>query len=193
MSSTPHPISEYSNIQIFKYPNIIFDEIYSHRFQLKHINEAFRVIDASPPKSKSEMSILEQLLLRDKKIAFSMVFDMLIAGIDTVCTFYYNVVIPIKKLKLQTSRTSAAALYFLSKNPAAQKSLRDECKRLLPNKDSPITKQTLDNMPYLKAVIKETTRLAPIAIGNVRRTPKDLVLNGYQIPKGVNIFLYVHF
>lgn len=35
-------------------------------------------------RSEAEISILEKLLKRDKKIAFAMVFDMLIAGIDTV-------------------------------------------------------------------------------------------------------------
>lgn len=76
-------------------------------------------------------------------------------------------------------------MYYLSKNKDVQKKLRDEVISVLPKKDSPITKEVLDNMPYLKSVIKETTRLAPIAIGNLRRTPKDLVLGGHQIPKGV--------
>lgn len=35
-------------------------------------------------KSQSELSVLEQLLKRDKKVAYAMVFDMFVAGIDTV-------------------------------------------------------------------------------------------------------------
>lgn len=54
------------------------------------------------------------------------------------------------------------------------------------NKNSPVTKETLNQNLYTKAVIKETTRLAPIAIGNFRNTTKDLVLAGYQIPTGVS-------
>lgn len=40
-------------------------------------------------RSDAEISILEKLLKRDTKVAFAMVFDMLIAGIDTVLGFKY--------------------------------------------------------------------------------------------------------
>ncbi|GLV43434.1 Cytochrome P450 301a1 [Carabus blaptoides fortunei] len=140
-------------------------------FERKHMDEAIAQFENSKgaEKSQSELSVLEQLLKRDKKVAYAMVFDMFVAGIDT------------------TSRTSAAALYYLSTNSRAQEKLRAETKRVLPNKDSPVTKEVLNNMPYLRACIKETTRLAPIAIGNLRRTPRDLVLSGYQIPKGTDV------
>lgn len=57
---------------------------------------------------------------------------------------------------------------------------------LLPTKDTPITNEILENATYLKAVIKENMRLASIAGGNMRQTVKDMVLCGYQIPKGVS-------
>lgn len=108
-----------------------------------------------------------------------MCIDMIMAGIDT------------------TSKTLSAALYYLASNKDAQTKLRQEVKKLLPSKDSEVTKDTLAESSYLKAVIKETTRLAPIAVGNVRSTQKDMVLSGYQIPKGVsklikskNVFFY---
>lgn len=78
-----------------------------------------------------------------------------------------------------------AILYFLAKHPEAQKKLHEEMKTIFPNKNSPLTKTSLANASYLKAVIKETLRLTPIAVGNLRTTTKDLVLCGYQIPKGV--------
>lgn len=84
-------------------------------------------------------------------------------------------------------------MYYLSQNKDAQNKLRDEAMSVLPKKDSRLTKDVLNNMPYLKCVIKETTRLAPIAIGNIRRTPRDLVLGGYQIPKGVSSFDIIRF
>lgn len=80
----------------------------------------------------------------------------------------------------------AAALYFLAKNPEKQEKLRNELRTYLPSKESAVTKDMLRQSPYLKAVIKETTRIAPISIGNLRRTIKDTVLSGYQIPKGVS-------
>ncbi|GLV43367.1 Cytochrome P450 301a1 [Carabus blaptoides fortunei] len=140
-------------------------------FQQKTIDEALTKLKEmeSVEKSQADLSILEQLLQKDKKIAFAMIFDMLMAGIDT------------------TSRTTGAALYFLAKNQQAQERLRAEVRQFLPNKDTPITKEALNEMRYLKAVIKETTRMAPIGTGNFRRLPKDLVLAGYQIPRGVDV------
>lgn len=76
-------------------------------------------------------------------------------------------------------------LYLLAKNPEKQTVLRNELCKYLPEKNSPITKEILSNLRYLKAVIKESNRMAPVAIGNARKTVKDLVLGGYQIPKNV--------
>lgn len=87
-------------------------------------------------------------------------------------------------------------MYLLGKNKEPQNKLRDELKRLLPNKNSPITPETLNEAQFLKASVKEATRIAPIAVANGRTLAKDIVLGGYQIPKGVSkklrklIFLY---
>lgn len=77
-------------------------------------------------------------------------------------------------------------LYCLAKNPEKQKILREELKRILPNKDSKLTSDSLTNIPYLRAVMKEGMRLYPPTAGNVRKIGQDLVVAGYQIPKGVN-------
>lgn len=79
----------------------------------------------------------------------------------------------------------AATLYYLAKHPEVQEKLHRELKTIFPNKNSPLNKMSLANASYLKAVIKETMRLAPVAAGSLRTTTKDLVLYGYQIPKGV--------
>lgn len=63
--------------------------------------------------------------------------------------------------------------------------LRKELRKLLPEKNSPITKEVLTSSSYLKATIKESLRLAPAGAGNLRRTQKDMVIRGYRIPKGV--------
>lgn len=59
----------------------------------------------------------------------------------------------------------------------------------MPNKDSPLNAETMKNMPYLRAVLKESLRLFPPAFANMRRTSENLVLRGYQIPKGVDLIL----
>lgn len=63
--------------------------------------------------------------------------------------------------------------------------MREELKRIMPKKDSPLTSDSLTNIPYLRAVMKEGMRLYPPTSGNVRKTGQDLVVAGYQIPKGV--------
>lgn len=55
----------------------------------------------------------------------------------------------------------------------------------MPNKNSQLTSESLQNIPYLRAVMKEGMRLYPPTAGNVRKTGQDIVVAGYQIPKGV--------
>ncbi|KAF7283081.1 hypothetical protein GWI33_001487 [Rhynchophorus ferrugineus] len=135
----------------------------------KFIKECLESINPDSNIPDHERSVLERLLKTDRRIAITMTNDMLIAGIDT------------------TGKTMASALYFLAKNPEKQEKLRQELKTYLPNKESVVNQDMIRASPYLKAVIKETTRLAPIAIGNLRSTVKDLVLSGYQIPKDTEV------
>lgn len=135
------------------------------------------------------MSILEKLAKKDKAVALAMVTDMLLAGVDTVSKkqlikqniIYENI--------LQTSRTLAATTYHLAKHPDKQAILREESIKLLPTKDTPVTKDVLNNASYLRACIKESMRIAPIAIGTARKLPKDVVIAGYQVPKGTTVVI----
>nr|XP_023028389.1 probable cytochrome P450 12a5, mitochondrial [Leptinotarsa decemlineata] len=137
---------------------------------IKSIDEALaEPIDDSIP--EHQLSILHRLGKRDKKVAFTMVIDMLISGLDT------------------TGKTLGSILYFLAKNPEKQAKLREEILKVLPEKDSDITAERLEKLSYLRAVIKESTRIAPAAFVSFRTTVKDLVLGGYQIPKGTNVTL----
>ncbi|XP_017782391.1 PREDICTED: probable cytochrome P450 12a5, mitochondrial isoform X1 [Nicrophorus vespilloides] len=135
----------------------------------KYINEAYEALDHNKP--EHEKSSFEKLLKINKKVAMVMTLDMLAAGIDT------------------TGKSTAVILYFLAKHQEVQKKLRKDLLEALPNADTPITKDILSNLPYLKAVIKESLRMAPIGTGNLRKTTKNVVLDGYQIPAGVNVFM----
>ena len=97
-----------------------------------------------------------------------MVVDMLMAGIDT------------------TSHTAAFLLYHLARNADKQDMLRKEILQVVGPKGSTMTPSALNEMHYLKACVKECLRLHPATFANARVTDKDLVLSGYQVPKGVS-------
>lgn len=42
----------------------------------------------------------------------------------------------------------------------------------------------MKNMPYLRACIKESQRIEPVLVGTLRKLANDVVLGGYQVPKG---------
>ncbi|XP_022210878.2 probable cytochrome P450 12a4, mitochondrial [Drosophila obscura] len=118
---------------------------------------------------ESEQSVLEKLLKVDKKVATVMAMDMLMAGVDT------------------TSSTFTAALLCLAKNPEKQAKLREEVMKVLPQKDTEFTEESMKNVPYLRACIKESQRIYPLVLGNARTLNRDSVLSGYQVPAGTFI------
>lgn len=137
-----------------------------------------------------DRSILEKLLKIDRRIAVVMAFDMLLAGVDTVSVLKIFILVTVdlfffSDIELQTSAAVISCLYHLAKNPEKQARLREEVLRVLPSKDSEFTAASLNSMVYLKACFKEALRLNPVIAGNARGTGRDLVLGGYQVPKGV--------
>lgn len=73
----------------------------------------------------------------------------------------------------------------MANNRFAQSALYQECQRLLPKPDSPVTKEVLNEAQYAKAVMKESLRLRPISVGIGRVLDKDAVFSEYSVPKGV--------
>ncbi|CRL02886.1 CLUMA_CG015847, isoform A [Clunio marinus] len=140
----------------------------------EYANEAMKKLEASTPSDDHEPGILEKLMKIDKNVAFVMVLDSLLAGVDT------------------TSTGIVSTLYCLASNPDKQEILRKEVLKILPEKKSKLTTQSLSSIPYLRAVIKEAIRLHPPFNGNLRETVQDMVIQGYQIPKGTNLVLGTH-
>ena len=83
--------------------------------------------------------------------------------------------------------SSINVLYRLAKNPEKQEKLREEILTKLPDKNSKLSSQSMANMPYLRACIKEATRMNPVTLGNIRTLPHDVVMSGYRIPKGFEV------
>uniref|UniRef100_A0A182M3X7 Cytochrome P450 n=1 Tax=Anopheles culicifacies TaxID=139723 RepID=A0A182M3X7_9DIPT len=83
--------------------------------------------------------------------------------------------------------SSVGILYCLAKHPDKQARLREELRTIMPSKDTPLTASMMSNLPYLRACIKEGIRLFPPTAGNFRATGRDMVLQGYRIPKDTDI------
>nr|ARG41838.1 cytochrome P450 CYP12A18 [Bactrocera dorsalis] len=136
---------------------------------LKYINAAMERLAEEQRKGivrpEQEQSVLEKLLRIDKKIATVMAMDMLMAGVDTSTTVFIGI------------------LLALAENPEKQQLLREEVMRVLPQRDGKFAADALSRIPYLRACIKEALRMYPLGTGNIRVTPKDIVLSGYQVPK----------
>ncbi|KAH8299801.1 hypothetical protein KR044_005969, partial [Drosophila immigrans] len=135
-----------------------------------YVQEAVeRIEKAKDANSDAEKSVLEKLLAINHKYAVVMAMDMLFAGVDT------------------TTSTFAAILLAMSQHPEKQARLRAEIRGILPEKDTPLTVESMKNLPYLRACIKESLRYYPLTSANVRTTRQELVLSGYTVPEGSEI------
>jgi cytochrome P450 len=112
-------------------------------------------------------------LLRNEKLTKKQVLvnaaTMLFAGVDT------------------TSVAMSWVLYHLAANPKVQEKLAKELFEKLNGGN--LTEESLQNVSYLKNVVKESARLDPAALAVPRKIPVDLEIKGYLIPKGTQ-FLY---
>ncbi|XP_020818154.1 probable cytochrome P450 12d1 proximal, mitochondrial isoform X1 [Drosophila serrata] len=116
-------------------------------------------------------SMLERMMEVDTKLAVIMSLDILFAGIDA------------------TSNLLSAVLLCLAKNPEKQAKLRKELLKIMPTKDTALNEESMKDMPYLRAVIKEALRYYPNGLGNMRECPTDVTLSGYNVPKNTTIVL----
>lgn len=142
---------------------------------MKHINTAMEEAEKNSVKNESDISIVERIVKKtnNRRIAAVLAIDLFLVGVDT------------------TSVAVSSTIYQLSKNPEKQEKLFRELQKVLPNKDEPITQNVLENIPYLRACIKETLRMYPVTIANGRSLQSDAVINGYHIPKGTHV-LFPH-
>ncbi|CAO1429463.1 unnamed protein product [Diamesa hyperborea] len=151
----------------FKELMAVYDKL--NTLIMARVDDAIEKIENGTAADDVKDGILYKLLKVDKKVAIIMASDMIFAGVDT------------------TSAATIGTLYCLAKNPEKQDKLRQEILTLLPEKDSVLCPEKLKNLPYLRAVMKEGLRMYSPAPSNLRKTGQNIVLQGYQIPKDVNI------
>ncbi|XP_017105832.2 probable cytochrome P450 12d1 proximal, mitochondrial [Drosophila bipectinata] len=116
-------------------------------------------------------SMLERLMVIDPKIAVIMGLDILFAGVDA------------------TSTLLSAVFLALAKHPEKQAKLREELLQIMPTKDTLLNEENMKDMPYLRAVIKETLRYFPNGLGTLRTCQSDVVLSGYKVPAGTTVLM----
>jgi len=131
----------------------------------KHIDNAIENVN------DGDDTIIAKLVKKcgkDSPIPLIMGIDALQVGIDT------------------TGTTGAFLLYHLASNPEKQEKLYKEiCDIIGPHGE--MTETALAKMKYMKACQTESQRIAPATFGSSRRTDKDMVLGGYEIPKGITV------
>ncbi|KAI3807007.1 hypothetical protein L1987_22927 [Smallanthus sonchifolius] len=80
-------------------------------------------------------------------------------------------------------------LSLLLRNPHAMKKLQEEVRKVANGKPK-ITEDDLDQMPYLKAVVKETFRMhMPLPLLVPRESTRDVKLMGYNIAAGTQVLI----
>ncbi|KAK8491290.1 hypothetical protein V6N11_051302 [Hibiscus sabdariffa] len=90
------------------------------------------------------------------------------------------------------STTSMMAVKYLHDHPTVLEELRKEHMGIRARKraDEPIDWNDLKSMRFTRAVIFETSRLATIVNGVLRKTTQEMELNGFVIPEGWRIYVY---
>ncbi|XP_004501856.3 phenylacetaldehyde oxime monooxygenase CYP71AN24-like [Cicer arietinum] len=101
----------------------------------------------------------------------ALLMDMFLGGSDT------------------TSTTVEWAMAELVKNPGIMKKAQEEVRRVVGNK-SKIEESDVNQMDYMKCVIKETLRLHPAApLLAPRKTTSSVKLGGYDIPDKTMVYV----
>lgn len=119
------------------------------------------------------MPLLETLLLKKDIMAedvMTVLLDMFLIGVNA------------------TAHTVAFLFYHLSRNPRCQIKLFEEIKEFEKHRNY----NSLKNMKYLQACIKECLRLDPPIPILSRLLNNDIVVNHYLIPKGTHILFAAH-
>ncbi|KAL5278663.1 hypothetical protein ACFFRR_003348 [Megaselia abdita] len=115
----------------------------------------------------AEMGLLHVIKRDDKKFANGLAMDMLFAGVET------------------TSSALVGLLLNLSADLNKQEILRKEIESI----EEPLSFDNMKNLPYLRACIKESLRLYPVAPVNSRTTTQEIVIQDFRIPKHTDIVM----
>ncbi|KAJ7971111.1 Cytochrome P450 [Quillaja saponaria] len=132
--------------------------------------------------SKETHQDMLNCLLRKEENRYKLTDEEIIDLIITILYSGYETV----------STTSMMAIKNLHDHSQVLQELRNEHLAIREKKkpEDPINLDDLKAMPFTRAVIFETSRLATIVNGVLRKTTQDMELNGFLIPEGWRIYVY---
>jgi len=120
--------------------------------------------------------------------------DLLISALETDFEDMETTVDNLLTFVVAGHETSANAiawgLYLFAMNTGMQQIVRNEVLSVRP--DGPITFEDTQEMPWLRAHVKETLRLYPSAAYFARDAGEDITINGLDLKKGDGLFFSVY-
>ncbi|XP_075514982.1 cytochrome P450 85A1-like [Primulina tabacum] len=139
-----------------------------------------KLVEERRASGETQYDMLGYLLHKENKYELSddemidLIITILYSGYETIST------------------TSMMAVKYLHDHPKVLEELRKEHMAIREKKkpEDPIDYDDYKSMRFTRAVIYETSRLATIVNGVLRKTTTDMEINGYIIPKGWRIYVY---
>lgn len=137
----------------------------------KLVTEKYKEIQTKLEKDKAVSGFLPFLLAADlsQEEVYANIAEIMLGAVDT------------------TSNTMQWILYELSRNATLQEELHDEVNRVVPFGKNP-TYDDLQEMPLLRAMVKEALRLYPVTTFTTRVLNEEIVLCGYRVPAEATVF-----
>ncbi|XP_026803476.3 cytochrome P450 4V2 [Pangasianodon hypophthalmus] len=84
------------------------------------------------------------------------------------------------------------AIHLLGAHPDIQRKVQQELYEVFGDSDRPINTEDLKKLRYLECVIKEALRIFPSVPFFARSICEDTQINGYKVPKGVNVIILTY-
>ncbi|ELU04306.1 hypothetical protein CAPTEDRAFT_117101 [Capitella teleta] len=164
--------------KVFAYSNLKeHDEAWKTIFTTgkKYIDKKVMEIDEKIEKGEEIDGFLANLVLHkdmSRGEIYSSTAELMMAAVDT------------------TSNTMQWVIEMLARNPDIQKKLHQEVSSVV-GKDQVLSNSDIQNLPYLKAIIKEVLRMYPVAGTITRILSEETAIQGYLVPADTTVLVGV--
>ncbi|XP_018090434.1 1,25-dihydroxyvitamin D(3) 24-hydroxylase, mitochondrial isoform X1 [Xenopus laevis] len=169
MMVTPVELHKSLNTKIWKDHTHAWDSIF--KTAKCHIDR--RLTKQSSESSEDFLCTIYNDSKLSKKEMYATITEMLIGAVET------------------TANSLLWAIFNISRHPHIQKKLLEEIQSILLPNQIP-TADSIRNMPYLKACLKESMRITPSVPFTTRTLDKETVLGDYKLPKGTVLTINSH-